>query len=342
MSDKLTTHKKIAFIGQPEYFRFTYESDLDKFADVKEFKFIYSMGEDEFKDLLNFDADYNFFFRGEFVPNVVLSNLNGVKVNLSSEPFPRKINDRIEFTRDSLNRYCLFRKIRNKPYDYVFHYDRNSLRFMEMDGLHLSGEFAFPVATGTYQPMNLEKKWDLCFIGRSTIHREQIFTPLKHNYNFLHIAHGIWGKSLTELINQSKISLNVHAENEISWEPRLQLLLACETFVISEPISPNDYFRPGIDYIEVTKREDWFKTVTYYLNHSEERQEIAAAGYHRTLELLDSKKIYKSVIADIESGRFPKFKTTSGSLFWNIYNNLLKIWRSFRKGIIKTSGERRL
>lgn len=331
MCKRSTNHPKIAFIGQPEYFRFVYENDLDFFADVKEFKLIYSMSSDEFNELISFDADYNFFFRGEYVPSEVLSNLNGVKINLSSEPFPRKINNHIEFTRDSLNRYCLFRQIRNKPYDYVFHYDKNSLRFMEIDGLHLSGDFVFPVATSTYRPMSLKDKWDLFFIGRSTQHREEILTPLKHNFDFLHIAHGIWGNNLAKLINQSKICLNVHAEDEMSWEPRIQMLLACRAFVITEPISSNDYYRAGIDYIEVTKREDWINVIKYYLNHDEERKEIAENGYHRTLELLDSSKSFESLIVNIEKGKFSKFKSKSGSIFWNLYTTILSIWRSFRK-----------
>jgi len=321
------TNPKIAFVGQPEYFRFIYENDLDNFADVKEFKLIYTMGLYEFIDLLSFDADYNFFFRGEFVPNKVLENLTGVKINLSSEPFPRRIDNKIEFTRDSLNRFAAFRKIRNKPFDFVFHYDKSSLNFMQKDGLFLSGEFAFPVATNTYKPMKLDKKWDLLFVGRSTQHRESIFNPLKHHFDFLHIAHGIWSADLVELINQSRICLNVHAEAEISWEPRLQMLLACDAFVISEPITPNDYYQPGIDYIEITRNGKWAEVVKYYLNNPEERQKIAENGYQRTLELLDSKIVFKALISDINSGTYPKFRSKSGSYFWNLYSKLLTSWR---------------
>ena len=59
-------NKKIAFISQPEYFRFIYENDLDAIAYVKEFPFNFGMSADAFKDLEVYDADYNIFFRGEF------------------------------------------------------------------------------------------------------------------------------------------------------------------------------------------------------------------------------------------------------------------------------------
>ena len=340
MTEESTSKAKIAFIGQPEYFRFTYENDLDGFANVEEFKLIYTMDSDEYQDLINFDADYNFFFRGEYVPDDVLQALNGINVDLSSEPFPRKINDQIKFTRDSMNRYCVFRQIRNKPYDYVFHYDRASLEFMQKDGLYLSGEFPLPVATNTYKPMDIGTKWDFFFIGRSTQHRELIFDSLKHHFNFLHIAHGIWGEDLVKLINQAKISLNVHAEDEISWEPRLQMLLACGAFVISEPVTPNCYFRPGIDYIELSKSDNWSETAIYYLEHPNERQKIATNGYHRTLELLESSKVFQELISDINNGKYQKFKASSGSFFWNLYGRLLMTWRSIKITATKKSGGR--
>src|SRR3990172_4577230 len=236
---------KIAFISQPEYFRFMYEHDLDDFADVREFKLTYTMDAGQFSDLLEYGADHNIFFRGEHVPGEVLRELKGVKINLSSEPFPREIDGHIEFTCDSLKRYRAFKEINNKPFDYVFHYDASSLRYMLKDGLKLSGEFAFPVATSVYKRADLPKEWNIFFIGRSTDHREQIFGPIKHYYNFLHIAHGIWGADLVKYMNAAQICLNVHAENEISWEPRLQMMLACGAFVISEPVTPNAYLRPG-------------------------------------------------------------------------------------------------
>lgn len=316
--------KKTAFISQPEYFRFMYEHDLDEFADVREFKFMYSMVAEQFSDLLEYNADFNIFFRGEYVPDEVLQQLRGIKINLSSEPFPREINGHIECTTDSMERYRSFQIIRSKPFDYVFHYDASSLNFMQSDGLKLSGEFAFPVATNVYKPIDIPKQWDVFFIGRSTNHREQFFGPLKHYYNFLHIAHGIWGAELVKYMSAARICLNVHAEDEVSWEPRLQMMLACNAFVISEPITPNTYLRPGIDYVEVSSKDEMFEAASHYLSHEEERRKIAESGYLRIQELLSSKKVFKSLLDGISEGRYPKFKAKSGSFFWGLYSNLLK------------------
>ena len=322
---------RIAFISQPEYYRFIYEGDLDSFAEVREFRLTHNMDSSEFNALLAYDADYNIFFRGEFVPNDVLQGLDGLTIELSSEPFPREIDHEIEYTRDSLLRYDIFRAIRQKSFDYVFHYDVASLGLMKKDGLELSGEFVFPVATDVYKPTKTDIKWDLFFIGRSTPRRELYFNKLKHHHNFLHIAHGIWGPELVEYICASKICLNIHAENEISWEPRLQMMLACGAFVISEPVTPNDYLRPGEDYIEVSSREELAEAISYYLQHEEERQIIAETGYMRVQEKLCSKKVFKAFITGISQKEFPGFTTGSGSLFWKIYHRVRLWWYQIKK-----------
>jgi hypothetical protein len=320
---------RIAFVSQPEYFRFTYENDLDEFAQVKEFKLTFSLSPEQYADLLAYDADINFFFRGEFVPDEVLRQLHGKKVNLSSEPFPRQIDGRLEYTGDSLNRYIAFRDIRNKPYDYVFHYDAASLGLMKKDGLSLSGEFVFPVATDVYRPLNTNKEWDIFFIGRSTQHREEFFGLLKHYYNFLHVAHGVWGEGLVKYLNAARISLNVHAENEISWEPRLQMMLACGAFVISEKITPNSYLRPGVDYVAVANRQEMFDAVTYYLAHEDERNVIAKTGYNRILEKFSSKKIFFELINGLEQGIYPQFKAQRGYKLFDDYIMLNQIMVRF-------------
>lgn len=333
MMDTLQDNRpKVAFICQPEYFRFTYDNALKDFADVQEFKLTYSMKSSDFNDLKAYHADFNIFFRGEYVPNEVLEKLEGIKINLSSEPFPRKIGNHIEYTLDFIKRYLRFRQIRNKPFDYVFHYDAASLGFMEKDGLLLSGEFAFPVSTKIYQPLSLKDDWDIFFIGRSTNHRERMFAPLKHELDFLHIAHGIWGSELNNLINRSTICLNIHAEDEISWEPRLQMLLACRAFVISEPITPNPYFRPGIDYVEVSKKDNLYELVLYYLQHEKERIEIAENGYRQFKKHLESKKAFKNLLQGINEDKTPKFHVKSGSIFLNFVYRLWKFGKTI-KGI---------
>jgi hypothetical protein len=91
---------------------------------------------------------------------------------------------------------------------------------------------------------------DLTFIGRSTEHRERHFGPLKRDCNFLHIAHGVVGQEALAYYHSAPIGLNIHAEPELSWEPRVQQLMACGPLAVSEPISPNNVFNPGEHFVQ--------------------------------------------------------------------------------------------
>lgn len=321
-----TKKKKIAFVGQPEYFGFVYEGGIKGF-EIRGYDYNFDMKEEEFKDLADYDADYNIFFRGEFVPESVLEKLRGVKIALSSEPFPRKIDGKWEYTKDSLKRYFDFRKrIRSKKYDYVFHYDASSMELFKKDGLGLSGEFVFPVSRKIYKNLNSKKVRDIFFLGRSTAHREGYFGALKHYYNFLHIAHGIYGgKLFNKLTNESTINFNIHAEDEISWEPRLQILLASGAFVISEKITPNRYIKPGRDFIEIKNPSEAMNVVEYYLKNDKKRERIITNAEKTINKYFDSDKIFPEFLNKIENGQYPRFSPKAkGDLAIRIAGRMVK------------------
>lgn len=324
---------KIAIISQPEYFRFCYENELETLGDVREFSLYIGASTEFYSELISFNADINIFFRPEHIPVNVLIPLKGIKIGLSSEPFPRHIDGKLNYTSDSIARYLSFRAIRHLPYDYLFHYDESSLNFIHSDGLSLSGVFVFPVATKTYMPKPVPQNWDFFFIGRSTIYRETYFGPLKHHFHFLHICHGIAGRALVDYINQSKICLNIHAEAEISWEPRVQMLLSCGAFVISEKITPNKLLRPGIDYIEVTSPGEAYEASEYYLNHEKERFEIAKSARKRVVELFNAENNFRALIMGVLGQSFPRFKAGRPGTSIKLIDNAAQVWSIVRKPI---------
>lgn len=317
--------KKIAIVCQPEYFRQHYETELAELWDFMEFPFNFSMSAEEFQPLLSFNPDLVFFFRGEFVPDSVLQALKGRTVAVSSEPFPRITRGRLDFTFDSLLRYSFFRAIRNKPFDYVFHYDASSLPVFEFDGLGISGTFPLPVPTSVYRPLSLPKRWDLCFFGRSTQHREKFFGPLKHYYNFLHVAHGMVGADLVSHVNASKICLNIHAEDEISWEPRMQVMLSTGAFVVSEPISDNKWLIPGEHFVEVKSPEEAREAVAHYLKNETARAEIARRGRERVLLTLECKQAFSSLVQAIAANQVERFRPGSSSTVVDCATGLVRL-----------------
>lgn len=316
--------KKLAFVTQPPYFRFMYEDDLNDIFDVREFHYKYNMNDSHFNELIKFQADYNIFTRGEFFPEQTLKRLNGIKIALSSEPFPRYIDAKWEYTLDSIMRYLLFRRIRNKSFNYLFHYDISSSPLFEWDGLGISGQFIFPVALKTYKYDAIKKQYDIFFIGRSTKYREKYLRHLGRYYNFLHIGHGIWGADLTNYINKSRICLNIHAAREISWEPRIQILLACGAFVLSEQLAPNPYIRPGKEYIQFSGIRDLCNKLEYYLRNEEEMKTIGNNGRQRVLKYFDSRERISDLLVKIEQGKYPtKIIINNGSYILNLLEKLI-------------------
>ncbi len=319
--------QKVAYIAQPEYFRMTYQDTLlsDHYIS-EEFPFHYDMEESDFNKLIEFQADVNFFFRGEFVPEAVLNNIKGLKVCISTEPFPRKINGEWHYTMDSIKRYIDFRnKIINKKFDYVFHYDKRSIELFELDGIQISGEFILPVSTNSLNIQNLPKKWDGFFLGRSTAHREDLLSVLKHRYNFLHIAHGLTeSRDISHYVSKSTINFNIHAENEITWEPRVQMLLASKAFVLSEKLPNNLYLQPGEDYIEFSDKHDLIDKFEYYLKRPNKRREITEHGYQTVKNKLNSQDRFNGLISIIHNSNTKQFNIQKQNRIVNLLSTLVK------------------
>ena len=89
------------------------------------------------------------------------------------------------------------------------------------------------------------------FVGRSTEHRERYLVPVKHRFDVLHVAHGVHGERLLELLRSTDVGINLHNEPYPSFENRVCLHLAAGNLVITEPLSPTHGLEPGIDYVEV-------------------------------------------------------------------------------------------
>ncbi len=302
---------RIAFICQDEYFRIHFEKDLDDEYAVRAFPMQFHQPISFFADVIEYDADFNVFFRGEFLPDGLLEKLRGVTINISSEPFPKMVDGTLHATLDSYWRLDAFLAIRDKGFDYVVHYDAASETLLERLGCRLSAYLPFPIATESLSRDSAHPKtvpivndeFDIFFAGRSTPHRERLFGPLKHRYKFLHIESGIFGLELIPFIRKSKITINAHAEKFLSWEPRVQQLLASGAFVLSEPISPNQYLIPNVHFAVADSPESFLRQCEYYLQAEEQRVNIAKAGEERVRSLLSSKVWFRSLFEKINAGK---------------------------------------
>ena len=259
-------------------------------------------------DLISFKPDLTVFFRGEYASRELVAALSGIKIGYSTEPFPKLIENRFHYTMDSINRFKNFLRTAERKFDYVFHYDEASQKFIELMGIRLSGYQPLPVATRMWRPplCPRPKKWDIVFIGRSTEHRERFFGPLKRDLRFLHIAHGITGGDAMAYYNAGHIALNVHAEPELSWESRVQVMMACGALVVSEPLSPNSYLLPSRHFIEVTSPQHLYDKCREVLSREDDYAGMRVAARELVDERLSTRGVFPSLFAACASGQLSK------------------------------------
>jgi Glycosyl transferases group 1 len=304
---------KIAFIGQPEYNAPLYETDLDDLYEIRRFPIVLDPTKGHVAtvtgmvDVINFAPDIAVFFRPDFISNDVLPRITGLKIGISTEPYPKYISGAFHYTSDSINRLKLLTRVAVHQLDYLFHYDQASLGFLELMGLRVSGAFVPPVATGVWRPPEQTSHTrDLTFIGRSTEHRERHFGALKRDCNFLHIAHGIVGQEALAYYHSAPIGLNIHAEPELSWEPRVQQLMACGLIVVSEPISPNNVFTPGEHFLETNDPSQTYQICREILTQPAKYEAVRRAGYQKVLDELSARQVWPRLFERCMDRDFPR------------------------------------
>jgi hypothetical protein len=133
-----------------------------------------------------------------------------------------------------------------------------------------------------YQEASLSaKKYDILFLGNpvgSNNRRGKLLDKLKKRYNVCQI-HSAWRDQKHELIEQSRICLNLHQFDSRSFEsPRLFELLAAGAFVLSEDIENSFPFTAGRDYLEFRNEQELTEVLDYYLKDEQARSEIARSG----------------------------------------------------------------
>lgn len=143
-------------------------------------------------------------------------------------------------------------------------------------------------------PMN---KYDVCFIGNlndenRVSHLDRLFKEIPNFY---------WGTQrfheAAEKFNQSKIVFNVSSRGELNM--RHFEALGSGSFLLTDKIAESEnVFKDGVHFVGYQDKDDMIDKARYYLEHDEEREKIARAGYleaiskntyaHRVLAILDT------------------------------------------------------
>ncbi len=133
--------------------------------------------------------------------------------------------------------------------------------------------------------LDLERDIDVLFLGDYRIRRRRhILRQLEREGIDLLVlgsnsaSEGYWGESRTELLNRTKILLNLPRLQGHLPDIRLIMAMACGALVVSEPMYLPAPYVPGTHYVE-SPPDELATTIRRYLADDEERRRITATAH---------------------------------------------------------------
>jgi hypothetical protein len=245
---------RLAFVGQSTFFEAT---SLDEHSARIHTQFIEFRGGRDPDELMHalhaFDPHVVVVYRPEIIPAGLFHGLRAATLGFLTEPLPRAGGKSHPDLERRLNE---LRGVDQSNFDRVVAFDPLFIETAE-DVMPVWRAVPLPVADRYFAPVRpISGKPRACFVGRSTEHREWFLTPLKHEFDLLHLAFGVDADRLADVLAEHDVTINLHNEPYESFENRVCLHLAAGHLVISERLNPRHGLEPGLDYLEVETPQD--------------------------------------------------------------------------------------
>jgi hypothetical protein len=249
---------KACFVGQREYFEQC--SLLTPAGGVEPFFVDHRGGADPAPvrvALEEIRPDVVLVFRPETLPAGFLRGVDALTLGFNTEPIPRDASGEVH--PEQAFRLSELAQTDASQFDRIITFDPMGARTAECAGIPVWRSVPLPVADHLYAqslraPAHPPR---VAFVGYSTDHREQWLTPIKHEFDVLHvvtglrIAAGLNGSTTRELWGSLDVGINLHVGPFPSFENRVCLHLAAGHLVVSEPLDPSHGLEPGIDFVQV-------------------------------------------------------------------------------------------
>ncbi len=189
-------------------------------------------------------------------------------------------------------------------FDHVFLYQRNYLRcFVEHPS---SNVHWLPYACDTEFFCDLRRLRDLdvAFIGKlmeAGSDRRRALALIGQKYQVNEQRYYLQSE-IPALYSRSKIVLNIPLGDDLNF--RFFEALSCGALLLTKRLSngQDELFKEGLHYEAFSTEVEMLSKVDYYLNHSEERQRIAAAGHAEVLSRHDLALRLKGLLEIIQAG----------------------------------------
>jgi hypothetical protein len=239
---------RIAFVGQSTYFEATsLHEDSARIASAF-LEFREGRDPEELMAALRaLDPHVVVVFRPELIPAGLFHGLRAATLGFITEPLPRSSD---QGHPDLARRLWELRAVDQSNFDRVVSFDPLMIETAESI-MPVWRSVPLPVADRYYAPVRpITGKPRICFVGRSTEHREAYLLPVKHEHDILHLAFGVDADRLATVLEEHDITINLHNEDYPSFENRVCIHLAAGHLVLSEKLNPSHGLESGIDFVE--------------------------------------------------------------------------------------------
>lgn len=190
-----------------------------------------------------------------------------------------------------------------QSFDHVFSHDQSNIElYMELGGKRVAWLPCAAVDPSINNKLNLNKKYDVTFIGSKTPRRKRIVSEIE-KLGVKVFWPDIWNPvELNKCFNESKIVLNIHLSDLLNTETRIAEALGSGSFLISEEISSPDFIDDREHYISFPPgdTDELSKLIKHYLYHEKEREQIAFQGYKYVHEEHTYKKRMESFLNSLD------------------------------------------
>lgn len=191
---------------------------------------------DNLRLLRNFRPDVTIFYRPELYPRHLVTMIPGYRVAFLSEPLPRIVDGRLEYTDETELRLNVYETMAWSAFHRRIFYDETREATAKLIGFPIDEFRPLPIDTSLFQPLDRPApEWDIVFVGKATPYRIAALDFLRiSKLRYLWIAHGCTGPRLAKLFRSTRAVINVHADGKPQMEPRVTLGAACGSLVITE------------------------------------------------------------------------------------------------------------
>ena len=288
---------RLLFIGQSEYFAKCALS-RSEWASCSFVHFRYGIDQQYIVyGIQQFQPDVVICFRPEVIHRGLLRTVPALTLGFTTEPVPRQEGDRHE---DLLRRLGYLSELDISNFDRIVHFDALSVDFLRSKGIPVWKAQPLPLDWSLYsREVPLWERDGAIFVGRGTPYRDRFLDVAKRDFNIKHLAHGVDGHDLCNLLSHAIVGINVHNEDYAMFENRVLYHFACGNLVVTQSLSPSYGLEDQEDHIQFNTPDqlysildDIFKIPTLY-------EGIRHFGVAKAKVLFDSNHVYKRLIDEL-------------------------------------------